>query len=149
MAGRVTFELEDGCSPNMNAGGPQLRYIDRAWASIVHACQGRTVDKVIAAIEADHPSLTNQKMLYVEVSRAHDRAEIVTDDRAALREQFEAIGERIAALEAVGRSGRMDGKRRQTTGRIPGTVWSPATRSVDTDVQKTHAPKTPERELGL
>ena len=41
--------------------------------------------------------------LYVEISRARDRAELVTDDRAALKEQLEALaGERIAALEALG-----------------------------------------------
>ena len=45
----------------------------------------------------------NQKMLYVEISRARDRAELVTDDKAALREQLQALtGERIAALDAVG-----------------------------------------------
>ena len=83
-------------------GDPQLRHIDRAWASTVHAFQGRTVDTVIAAMEANHPNLTNLKTLYVEISRARDRAELVTDDRAALREQLEAAtGERIAALEAV------------------------------------------------
>ena len=69
----------------------------------MHAFQRRTVDSVIAAIEANHPNLTNQKMLYVEISRARDRAELVTDDRVALREQLEALtGERIAALETVG-----------------------------------------------
>ena len=123
----MTFGLEDGRSLDMNAGDPQLGYIDRAWASTVHAFQGRTVDKVIAAIEADHPSLTNQKMLYVEVSRAHDRAEIVTDDRAALREQLEAAtGERIAALEAVeperanGREAAPDDGRNTGDGMEPG-----------------------------
>ena len=71
----------------------------------MHAFQGRTVDTVIAAIEANHPNLTNQKMLYVDISRARDRAELVTDDKAALREQIQALtGERIAALEAVGES---------------------------------------------
>ena len=53
-------------------------------------------------MEANHPNLTNQKTFYVEISRARDRAELVTDDRAALRERFESVtGERIAALEAV------------------------------------------------
>ena len=43
------------------------------------------------------------KMLYVEISRARDRAELVTDDKQALREQLQALtGERIAALEAIG-----------------------------------------------
>ena len=88
---------------DMNGGDQQLRHIDRAWASTVHAFQGRTVDTVIAALEANHTNLTNQKMLYVEISRAWDRAELVTDDKAALREQLvELTGERIAALDAVG-----------------------------------------------
>ena len=57
-----------------------------AWASTVHAFQGRTVDNVIAAMEATHPHLTTQKSFYVEISRARDRAELVTDDAKALRE---------------------------------------------------------------
>ena len=101
--GKVSFRLEDGRTLEMTGGDPQLRHIDRAWASTVHAFQGRTVDTVIAALEANHPNLTSQKMLYVEISRARDRAELVTDDREALRETLQAVtGERIAALEAVG-----------------------------------------------
>ena len=42
-------------------------------------------------------------MPFVEINRARDRAELVTDDRVALKEQPEALtGERIAALETVG-----------------------------------------------
>ena len=100
--GRVTFRLEDGRTLDLAPGDPQLRHVDRAWASTVHAFQGRTVDTVIAAMEANHPHLTTQKSFYVEISRARDRAELVTDDKAALKEQLEsATGERIAALEAV------------------------------------------------
>ena len=98
----MTFRLGDGRTLDLAPGDPQLRHIDRAWASTVHAFQGRTVDTVIAAMEANHPNLTTQKTLYVEISRARDRAELVTDDKAALRETLEAVtGERIAALEAV------------------------------------------------
>ena len=100
--GKVTFRLEDGRMLDLAPGDPQLRHVDRAWASTVHAFQGRTVDTVIAAMEANHPHLTTQKSFYVEISRARDRAELVTDDREALKEQLEAAtGERIAALEAV------------------------------------------------
>ena len=100
--GRVTFRLEDGRTLDLAPGDPQLRHLDRAWASTVHAFQGRTVDTVIAAMEANHPHLTTQKSFYVEISRARDRAELVTDDKAALKEQLEAAtGERITALEAV------------------------------------------------
>ena len=101
--GRVTFRLEDGKTLELGRNEPQLRHLDHAWASTVHAFQGRTVDNVIAAMEARHPHLTTQKSFYVEISRARDRAELVTDDAAGLREQLQAVtGERIAALEGIG-----------------------------------------------
>ena len=100
---RVTFRLEDGKTLELGKGDPQLRHLDHAWASTVHAFQGRTVDNVIAAMEARHPHLTTQKSFYVEISRARDRAELVTDDAAELRAQLQAVtGERIAALEGIG-----------------------------------------------
>ncbi|MDE0001399.1 MAG: conjugative relaxase [Rhodospirillaceae bacterium] len=101
--GRVMFRLEEGGTLTLTPGDPQLRHIDRAWCSTVHAFQGRTVDNVIAAMEAKHPKLTTQKSFYVEISRARYRAELVTDDAAALREQLETVtGERISALEGIG-----------------------------------------------
>ena len=107
--GRVTFRLEDGKALELGKGDPQLRHLDHAWASTVHAFQGRTVDNVIAAMEARHKHLTTQKSFYVEISRARDRAELVTDDAADLRAQLEAVtGERIAALEAIGEMPRED-----------------------------------------
>ena len=58
-------------------------------------------------MEANHPNLTNQKTLYVEISRARDRAELVTDDAGALRERLEAAtGERVSALEGTGEAAR-------------------------------------------
>ena len=59
--GRVTFQLEDGKKLELGQGDPQLRHLDHAWASTVHAFQGRTVDNVIAAMEARLPHLTTQK----------------------------------------------------------------------------------------
>ena len=107
--GRVTFRLEDGRKLTLTPGDPQLRHLDRAWCSTVHAFQGRTVDAVIAAMEANHPALTTQKSLYVEISRARDRAELVTDDAAALKERLEAVtGERISALEGIGEDVRRE-----------------------------------------
>ena len=100
--GRVAFRLEDGRRLELRAGDPQLRHLDHAWASTAHAFQGRTVDNVIAAMEARHPHLTTQKSFYVEISRARERAELVTDDAAGLRAQLQAVtGERIAALEGI------------------------------------------------
>ena len=109
--GTVTFALEDGRTLDLKQGDAQLRHIDRAWASTVHAFQGRTVDTVIAAMEAGHPHLTTQKTLYVEISRARDRAELVADDAGKLRERLEqASGERISALEGIGEAAPDSGK---------------------------------------
>ena len=101
--GRVSFRLEDGRTMELDRDDSALRHLDHAWAATVHAFQGRTVDNVIAAMEANHPHLTTQKSFYVEISRARDKAELVTDNAARLRQQLElATGERISALEGIG-----------------------------------------------
>ena len=146
---RVGFRLEDGRMLDMNAGDPQLRHIDRAWASTVHAFQGRTVDTVIAAIEANHPNLTNRKMLYVEISRARDRAELVTDDKAALREQLQALtGERIAALEALG-DGKSKAPEAAKAGGMDAEIGGERGSGRTAEPEKTPAPKSVDRDLGL
>ena len=131
--GRVTFHLEDGRKLSLSAGDPQLRHLDHAWASTVHAFQGRTVDRVIAAMEARHPHLTTQKSFYVEISRARDRAELVTDDAKELRAQLEAAtGERIAALEGIGE--------------MPREAPDKAMETPQTGAGKALEPPAPERE---
>ena len=153
--GRVIFRLEDGRMLDLAPGDPQLRHIDRAWASTVHSFQGRTVDTVIAAMEANHPNLTTQQMLYVEISRARDRAELVTDDRDALREQLEAVtGERIAALEAVGTERTATPEARSHLGRN-GSRDSGASKSSEKhqapepEIGNAAVPKRIEHNLGL
>ena len=109
--GTVSFRLEDGRTLELDRGDTALRHLDHAWASTVHAFQGRTVDNVIAAMEAGHPHLTTQKSFYVEISRARDSAELVTDDAGKLKEHLEeATGERISALEGIGAAERTPGK---------------------------------------
>ena len=148
--GRVTFKLEDGRMLDMRNADPQLRHIDRAWASTVHAFQGRTVDTVIAAMEANHPNLTTQKTLYVEISRARDRAELVTDDRAALKEQLEVVtGERISALEAIApeKAKPLEADRQAEGDTGPG-IETPE-RTPGPDTEKVPEPKRIEHDLGL
>ena len=100
---RVSFRLGDGRTLELGGNDPQMRHLDHAWASTVHAFQGRTVDNVIAVMEAKHPKLSTQKSFYVEISRARHNAELVTDDAKALRETLEAAtGERVSALEGIG-----------------------------------------------
>ena len=98
----VRFRLEDGSAAKLAEHDPQLRHLDRAWASTVHAFQGRTVDQVVAAMPTGNPDLTNQKAFYVAISRARDGAELVTDDAWKLSDQLEgATGERVAALDGA------------------------------------------------
>ena len=153
--GRVTFLVEDGRKLELGRGDPQLRHLDHAWASTVHAFQGRTVDNVIAAMEARHPHLTTQKGFYVEISRARDRAELVTDDAAELRAQLQAVtGARIAALEGIGEMTRevvAEGRDRTGGGDLA------LTRSLDRSAGQGKEPgpatidrgKTTDREFGL
>ena len=101
----VLFRLEDGSATRLAEGDPQLRHLDRAWASTVHAFQGRTVDGIVAAMPTGNPDLTNQRALYVAISRAPDHAGLVTDDAGKLSDQLErATGERVAALDGVAKA---------------------------------------------
>ena len=98
----VRFRLHNGESVKLAEGDPQLRHLDHGWASTVHAFQGRTVDNIIAAMEAGHPHLTTRKAFYVAISRARDGAELVTDDAKQLADHLEkATGERVSALDAA------------------------------------------------
>ena len=100
--GGVRFRLEDGSVTRLAGSDPQMRHLDHAWAATVHAFQGRTVDRIIAAMPAEHPKLTTQQAFYVAISRARGRAELVTDDAWKLADQLEkATGDRIAALDGV------------------------------------------------
>ena len=98
----VRFRLEDGSVTRLAGGDPQLRHIDRAFAATVHAFQGRTVDRIIAAMPTGNAQLTNRQAFYVAISRARDRADLVTDDAHRLADQLEReTGERVSALDAT------------------------------------------------
>ena len=100
---RVRFRVADGRVISLRADDPQLRHIDHAWSSTVHGAQGSTADGVIAVLDSSHGALTDQSIFYVELSRARDRAVVLTDNAEQLVEVLEAnTGERATALEAVG-----------------------------------------------
>ena len=120
----------------------------------MHAFQGRTVDNVIAVMEANHPHLTTQKSFYVEISSARDRAELVADNAQELREHLEtATGERVSALEGIGieRDSTLErecigGQNREITA---DTSKGKSDRQPGVELDRTPEPKRIEHDLGL
>ena len=142
--GRVTFMLEEGRKLTLAPGDPELRHLDYAWASTVHGFQGGTVDNVVAAMEANHPQLTTAKAFYVEISRARDRAELVTDDAQTLRERLGAvIRERISTLEGIGESVQRERERghgkdgKASPGLKPPSPEAPPPRPLEREIEPT------------
>ena len=105
---------------------PQLRHIDYAWSSTVHGAQGSTADGVIAVLDSSHRALTDQSTFYVQISRAQNRAAVLTDNLEELVAVLEAnTGEKATALDAVGEPIETDVE--TLARRIPekGPVWTP------------------------
>ena len=100
--GRVRFRLADERGLSLRVGDPQLRHIDHAWSSTVHRAQGSTAEGVIAVLDSSRGALTDQSTFYVEISRARERAVVLTDNAEELVKVLaENTGERPAAIEAV------------------------------------------------
>ena len=98
---RVLFRDDAGRTFPLRRKDPQLRHLDHAWCSTVHGAQGRTARTVIAVLDAY--GATDQAMFHVEVSRASESFQLLTDDREALVEMLEARPDREdGALEALG-----------------------------------------------
>jgi len=103
---RVRLDLGGGKTLSLSREDPQLRHIDHAWSTTVHAAQGMTRDAAIGVLDAGHGSLVGQAGLYVEASRARDRFVLVTDNREMLAEALEENDSvRMTALEATQGSG--------------------------------------------
>ena len=85
----VRFRLGNGSVTRLGQHAPRLRHIDYAFAATVHAFQGRTVDRIIAAMPTGNPNLTSQPAFYVAISRARDSALLVTDNACKLAGQIE------------------------------------------------------------
>ncbi|MYI69788.1 MAG: AAA family ATPase, partial [Boseongicola sp. SB0673_bin_14] len=100
----VRLRLEDGSVTWLGRDDPLLRHVDRAFAATVDAIQGRTVDRIVAAMPAGDPRLTYMRTFCAAISRARDAAVLVTDDAHRLADRLErATGERPAALDATAR----------------------------------------------
>ena len=81
---RVGFELKDGATIALAKDDPQLRFSDHACQSAVHAFQEWTVDTSIASMESRNTSLVNLQSLYVPISRAQYRTDLIRVNRPIL-----------------------------------------------------------------
>ncbi len=141
---RVLFRDDAGRTFPLRRKDPQLRHLDHAYGSTVHGAQGRTARAVIAVLDAH--GAADQAMFHVEVSRASESFQLLTDDREALVEMLEARPDREdGALEALGlepaalpgvapglvgagtRPGRAPGRRAGTVRGSGGRLAHPAT----------------------
>ena len=98
---RVRFRDGEGREFNLGLTHPQLRHLDHAWCSTVHAAQGRTARAAIAVLDAG--GAANRQLFHVKLSRVSDSFLLLTDDREALVELLEARAVmEDGALEALG-----------------------------------------------
>ena len=89
--GRITLRM-DGKSTRIIAFNPaEFRQFDHGYAVTSHSSQGLTAGRVLAHIDTDSsPSLINNRLAYVSISRASDDARIYTNNA-------ESLGERLAS----------------------------------------------------
>lgn len=66
-----------------------------------HQSQGRDAKTVLIAQSSDSFAASNDKQLYVSVSRARENCKIFTDDKMALRQAISRSGDRMTAGEVA------------------------------------------------
>lgn len=77
--GQARVNLDNGKRITLDLARPAA--IDHGYVSTSYRSQGRTVDQVIALVEARHAS---RELVYVATSRGRENAVLITDDRTAL-----------------------------------------------------------------
>jgi ATP-dependent exoDNAse (exonuclease V) alpha subunit len=77
------------------------RHWDHAYASTVHAAQGRTADSVILHLDAERSQITGHESWYVGLSRARDGVRIFTDDAKRLPNVIQRSLAQEIALDAL------------------------------------------------
>ncbi len=98
---RVRFRDTEGRGFSLSRKDVQLRHLDHAWCTTVHAAQGATARSAIAVL--DSAGAVDQALFHVELSRASEEFLLLTDDREGLVEALEGRpGQDGGALEALG-----------------------------------------------
>ena len=96
--GRITVVGHHGGEKTL---GPGQRLFRLGYAITSYGSQGKTVDTVLLS-DAGEPGATNRNQWYVAISRARQRALIVTADKTGLRDQIRRDGARPLALDLAG-----------------------------------------------
>lgn len=100
--GRIDVEIGKGRkvqTATIDAG--QGVRADLGYAQTANQAQGKTVDVAIGDMRSTQHKLSDQQRLYVTMSRAREKAEIHTDDKAKLAEQIaRQTGQKETAMRA-------------------------------------------------
>ena len=100
----MTVRMDDNRDITLRTDEHQA--IDRGWCRTVHDLQGATVDRVIGAVESGRAATA--ELAYVTLSRARDRAEVLTDSWGRLQKSINKFVERETALRATGAAATVD-----------------------------------------
>jgi conjugative relaxase-like TrwC/TraI family protein len=97
---KISLKLDNGANIKIKKSAVEAKHIDHSYAVTAHKAQGLSCKNVIAICESYRKKLTTQKNFYVEISRAQERAIIITDDKEKTIEQLKQnTGIEISARE--------------------------------------------------
>jgi conjugative relaxase-like TrwC/TraI family protein len=78
-----------------------FRALTHGYCVTSHAAQGRTVDHVFVAMDAQSFQASNRNQFYVSASRGREQVRIFTDDAEFLRTVVNRPGDRLSAIELL------------------------------------------------
>ncbi len=99
-AGRGVLTVSGRGSPMTLELGSE-RHWDHAYASTVHAAQGKTVDRVLVHLDSKHEKSVGSESFYVAISRARQEARLYADDQSRLRLMVGRSQQKQYALDAL------------------------------------------------
>jgi ATP-dependent exoDNAse (exonuclease V) alpha subunit len=77
------------------------RHWEHAYASTIHAAQGKTTDRVLVHIDTKYEQTIGSESFYVAISRARREAKLYVDDRSKLTLAVERSAQKPYGLEAL------------------------------------------------
>src|SRR5437667_12318718 len=98
-SGNMQLRLDPGRSLEFNV--KENPHLDYGYAVTSHSSQGQTADRVLVYVDTEHggEKLVNRRLAYVAVSRGRYDAQIYTNDKSHLTEQFSRDVSRRPAIE--------------------------------------------------